>query len=94
LVYQHSDAISKGEQAVQPNFDYMTKNSLLDYDVYMMGKPKIETAEMRAEQVYIKGRHGTLMHSDGTYDNISISFGIRFRSRGMPADAQKKRDIV
>jgi len=94
LVYQHSDAISKGEQAVQPNFDYMTKNSLLDYDVYMMGKPKIETAEMRAEQVYIKGRHGTLMHSDGTYDNISISFGIRFRSRGMAADAQKKRDIV
>lgn len=94
MIYTHDDAINDGKQTAQPNFEYMTKNSLLDYEVYMMGKPKIQTAQLRSDQVYIRGRHSTLTHTDGTYDDITIEFGIRFRSRGMTPDVQKKRDII
>ncbi|PHB23096.1 hypothetical protein COE80_19480 [Bacillus pseudomycoides] len=94
MIYTHDDAINDGKQTAQPNFEYMKKNSLLDYEVYMMGKPQIQTAQLRTDQVYIRGRHSTLTRTDGTYNDITIEFGIRFRSRGMAQDAQKKRDIV
>lgn len=94
MLYTHDDALAEGKQQAQPNFEYMKKNSYLDFQVYMMGKPSIQTAQLRADQVYIRGRHGTLMYSDGTYDNITIEFGIRFRSKGMAQDAKKKRDVV
>ncbi|WDS60615.1 tail protein [Bacillus phage BC-7] len=60
-----------------PNFDYRGKNSLEDHKVYMTSKPSIPMPELRAEHIVVKGRDSTYTLTDGTYDDIEISFGLR-----------------
>jgi len=60
-----------------PNFDFKGLNSLEDMKVYMTSKPSIPLPELRADYVVVKGRDSTYTISDGTYDDIEISFGLR-----------------
>lgn len=43
----------------------------------MTSKPSIPSPEMRSENVVVKGRDSTFVITDGTYNDITISFGIR-----------------
>ncbi len=60
-----------------PNFDYRGKNSLEDYRIYMTSKPVIPSPELRIESIPVRGRDSTYTLTDGSYDDIHISFGVR-----------------
>lgn len=59
-----------------PNFDFKGINSLAQ-KVYMTTKPDIPSPDMRMESIVVKGRDSSYTVTDGTYEDITISFGLR-----------------
>lgn len=60
-----------------PNFDYRGQNSLEAHKVYMTSKPSVPAPELRAQHVVVAGRDSTYTLTDGTYEDIEITFGVR-----------------
>lgn len=52
-----------------------------DMGVYAVTRPSIPAPELRYEETTIAGRDGTLVSSDGTYNNIEISIQLNYMSR-------------
>lgn len=59
-----------------PNFDFKGRNSL-DEKIYLTSKPTIPSPEMRVESVQVKGRDSSYTVTDGTYNDIEITVGLR-----------------
>lgn len=59
-----------------PNFDFKGRNSL-DEKIFLTSKPTIPSPEMRLESVPVKGRDSSYTVTDGTYDDIEITVGLR-----------------
>lgn len=75
-----------------PYFEFAGVNSLTTHNVRLTKKPDIPTAKIRKEEVYVAGRNSTLTFTDGTYEDITITIGLRFRH--VEADVQDKMTAV
>lgn len=59
-------------------FNYQ-KNT--DFGFAVAGRPSIPAPQMRGDYVQVAGRDGSLLVSDGTYENISIPVSLNYVSR-------------
>ncbi|PEA53438.1 phage tail protein [Bacillus pseudomycoides] len=65
-----------------PFFTFREKESLDDYGIYLTSKPSIPSAEENVQAIEVSGRSGSLTMKDGSYKDIEVTVGIRFRYTG------------
>ncbi|MEH7464579.1 distal tail protein Dit [Bacillus thuringiensis] len=65
-----------------PFFTFEGQETLEDYGIYLTSKPNLPSPEENMQAIEVSGRSGSLTMKDGSYKDIEVTVGIRFRYTG------------